>query len=95
MVNIPKNTLIKLIGVLVIVHAVLFFLNTDQTNSGTETIGRNQALMIINGQEYECDSVVTIIREATHVKVGCDVNTHYVPYIIYKDDYGFNKVQPM
>lgn len=98
MADVLKHGLTKLLVLLVIAHVVLFFLNTDETNpqsKNLENIGRDQALVIINGQEYACDSVVTISRESKHVEVGCDVNNHFVAYAIYKDDYGFNKVKPM
>lgn len=55
---------------------------------------RDHLTRVVQNSDLECDHIVFINRRARDVQVGCDYMGGYRRYLVYRDDYGFNKAKP-
>lgn len=78
---------------LIMICLLVFFIRPED-NFKPDTLAditRDQLHNIVRNEGYDCDSVALIKRNRNNIKIGCDTAQGYKKYIVYKNDYGFNK----
>lgn len=71
----------------------VFFMRPDD-NFKPDTLAditRDQLHNIVRNEGFDCDYVALVKRSRHDIKLGCAVGDEYKKYIVYKNDYGFNK----
>ena len=78
---------------LLIFFAFLLFWFLVMPEQNENYLDRDHLTRIIQNEGFDCDSIVFIKRRKLDVQIGCDYNNQYKKYLVYRDDYGFNKVK--